>query len=259
MNTPLSGLRIVVTRSRDGSAQLSGRLRDLGAAVIEVPVIRIVELDPGPLRRSLTRLADYALVIFTSASAVSIFCKHLPRAERESIGRVGPRIAAIGSATARALERNGLKPDIVPDRFCAEGLIESIGRSGMQLERKKVLLPRAKEARAVLNEELASRGAAVDDVPLYETLPEAFSSDTGIMRELAVPPDILTFTSSSCVRNFKNGLTDRQFDLLRNACAAACIGPITAETARSAGFAVKIVPVANSIDALIDAIVEYVT
>ena len=254
---PLQSRRIVVTRAREQSHALSRRLTALGATVIEIPAIRIEELDSPRLERAIASIERYYLLVFTSARAVHIFCRRLGEhpGRASSIGRIP--IAVVGSATARALSEYGLHPSIVPEEFLAEGLLAAIDNSGLELGGKKILIPRAKRARAVLTRELAARGAVIDDIPIYETLPEPFSRNASLLEQLDPVPDVITFTSSSTVTFFADGMPP---DMLRDLTArsiAACIGPVAAETARAAGFTVGIVPERFTVPGLVDAIVRY--
>lgn len=252
---PLSGKRIVVTRAREQSHALSEKLLALGASVIEIPTIRIVESNGAPLRAAIERLGEYSLAIFTSASAVHIFCRHLLRDPAGTEGFKKLVIAVIGSATDRALAEYGFRASIIPEKFYAEGLVSALVSSGIQLDGRKVLIPRAKAARAVLTRELEAMGAVIDDIPIYETLPAPFAQDTSLLERLVPAPDIVTFTSSSTVTFFSAGLSAGLLEDLRAHSIAACIGPIAADTARSAGFTVGIVPDEHSIDGLVEAIV----
>lgn len=256
-NAPLKGKRIVVTRAREHSHALSKKMLDLGAAVIEIPAIRIVELNSAPMRAAIEHIDEYALAIFTSATAVHVFCRALAQQpDRAALFHSIP-IAVIGNATARALEEHGFRAAIIPDEFVAEGLLASLTQSGIRLSERKILIPRAKIARAVLTRELKALGSIIDDIPIYETLPEPFAHDMSLLDLLVPAPDLLTFTSSSTVTFFKAGLPANLLADLRAHSIAACIGPIAADTAREAGFTVAIIPERYSVDGLIEAIVDY--
>ncbi|MBN2203397.1 MAG: uroporphyrinogen-III synthase [Thermoleophilia bacterium] len=179
-------------------------LRELGAEVILAPVIRIVprSLDEEA-RRVLAGVATYDLLVFTSVNGVRIFADDLDEAgpglsALKAPGR-RPVLAAIGPATAAALEARGLACDVVPEDYVAEGLLAALERRGVAPAGARVLIPRAAEARSVLPDTLRGRGASVDLLPVYDTL---------AVDGLEVPcerlgrADFITFTSSSTVRAF---------------------------------------------------------
>ena len=220
---PLQGKRILVTRTRQQAGALSERLRALGAIPIEFPTIHIVPpQDWEPLDSALRRLcmaemdgAYYTWLVFTSANGVNICFERLRSIgyDARAIGNV--RVAAIGPATAAALACYGVTADLVPDEYIAEGvaaaLIEDARQRGELLEGKRILLARAEGARKVLVTELRQAGAVVDEVAAYRT--SAATSDDKQGREVsrllqARLLDILTFTSSSTVRNFIHWLVE---------------------------------------------------
>ncbi len=179
------------------------------------------------------------------------------------------RIAAIGPATASALKRYGLTADIVPDEYIAEGVAAALRSDaqarGVSLVGQRVLLARAAEARKILVTELQQAGALVDEVPAYYTVAVAHDDEQGqqvlrLLREQKL--DILTFTSSSTVRNFMQWLAsdeERVRLVTHNPhLTIACIGPITAQTARELGLDVAIEAQEFTIDGLVEAIVHYV-
>ena len=248
---PLAGTTVVVTRPREQAASLAEPLEALGAEVLVVPTIRIV---PRPwdeeIAATVHALADFQLVIFTSANAVRIFSDYLERAPAgpDGPGRPSPSpgsllgaaaLAAIGPATAAALEARGLTCDLVPDDFVAEGLLEALARRGLAPAGARVLIPRAREARSVLPDALRALGALVDVLPIYDTV----AADA-----LAVPPrrsdaaDYITFTSSSTVRQFAALMTradpgDGRALAERLSGVRLCsIGPVTSETLRERGL-----------------------
>jgi uroporphyrinogen-III synthase len=276
---PLLRKRILVTRSREQASSFSERLRKLGAVPFEFPIIRIAPpLDWQPLDDALRHLcratfAYYDWLIFTSVNGVeSVF------ARLNEFGLALPmsgatRVAAIGPATAAALAHYGVQTDLVPAEYIAEGvatsLIEDANSRGTSLAGKRILLPRAAVARDVLVTELQAAGAIVQEVAAYRTLP--VSSDDAQGREVvrmlqAGELYMLTFTSSSTVRNFMQWLVSTAPDLaekLKSKAAGeaspiiACIGPITAQTAREWGLHPHIEATTFTIDGLIEAIVSH--
>ena len=274
-STPLQGKRVLVTRTRNQASVLSTQLRTLGAIPIEFPTIRIVPPDDwSQLDAALNRLytASYDWLIFTSVNGVQICCERLqslgynPR-NIQAIQDV--RIATIGPATAKALEHYGLTSDLVPEEYRAEGvtqaLLEDAELHGVSLKGQRILLARAAEARKILVTELQQAGALVDEVPAYFT--HQATSDDAQGREVwqllqQGQLDILTFTSSSTVRNFVAWLesieqTGKHEDSHSHLPIIACIGPITAQTARELGLHVDIEARTFTIDGLVEAMQEY--
>jgi uroporphyrinogen III methyltransferase/synthase len=249
---PLFGRRVAVTRTRAQASFLSGALRGLGAEVIETPTIEIAPPeDWGPLDGAVGRLADYDYLVFTSPNGVEKFWERLTVGGRDARALAGLTLAAIGPATAEALARRGLKTDVIPEKFVAEGLIAAL--ANLDLKGKKILLPRAAAAREVLPDELRARGATVDVVPAYRTLPPA---DDSVARAFAEKVDLVTFTSSSTVSNLARILGDDLARRLQGVTVAA-IGPITARTARELGLTVHIEAGVHTIDGLVAAIIDY--
>ncbi len=222
-SSPLESKRVLVTRTREQAGALSERLRALGATPVEFPVIRIVppqnweSLDSALGRLFLAdarNLPYYTWLIFTSANGVNIFCERLLSLGFHTENMAEGHVAAIGPATAAALARYGITADLVPDEYVAESvaaeLIEYARKWGEPLEGKRILLPRAAEARKVLVTALEQAGAQVDEVAAYTTVTAASDDEHGreVQRLLQNGQiDIITFTSSSTVRNFMQWLT----------------------------------------------------
>ena len=239
---PMFGRRVVVTRAREQASELVDRLHRLGAETIELPAITIDDPDDGgaELRECVawSRRGHFEWVVFTSANAVERFCS-LFRDARE-FGST--KVAAIGPGTADALRRFGVEPDLVPERFVAESLVDAFP-SGTG----KVLLPRAAVARDVLVTGLAGKGWGVTVVSAYRTRPAEPSASA--LAE-AGKADAITFTSSSTVTNF---LQVAGLDAVPP--VVVCIGPVTAATAREAGLTVDVVAPEHTIDGLVRALV----
>jgi uroporphyrinogen III methyltransferase/synthase len=251
---PLFGKRIVVTRSREQASDLVKALSDLGADCLECPTIRVAPPDdPGPLDRAIERLSEYDWIVFTSVNGVTGFFERLFACGRDVRALGHLRTAAIGPVTAERLKAFGLGSDLVPETFQAEAVVEAFRREA--LRGRRLLLPRAQEARPVLPAELSAMGATVHDVAVYRTVP--VGDGASLAERIAERPvDLLTFTSSSTVRNFKKLL--RAEDAARLAgTPAACIGPITADTARELGFEVRIVAETYTIPGLCRAILAH--
>ncbi|MBQ1919632.1 MAG: uroporphyrinogen-III synthase, partial [Selenomonas sp.] len=248
---PLFGKRILVTRARSQASQLTAKLENLGAEVIEVPAITIT--DPvdlyAALDQAIGQLQDYHWVMFTSANGVKHFFARLLQAGKDARALGYAKIAAIGSATAAELKKYGLVADVVPGEYRAEGIIEAM--KGKLPPHAKILLPRAEEAREILPEKLREMGAEVDVVSAYRTVCAAADGEalTSELNEGRI--DMVTFTSSSTVKNLVNIIGSA--DLL-NGVKTACIGPVTADTAKSLGIEPDIIAKEYTIDGLVEAI-----
>ncbi len=240
---PLFGTRVVVTRPKHQISKLSDALRAVGAQPILIPTIEITEpADEGKARRNAAQsLNDYEWVVFTSANGVEKFCAEI----RDSRDFAFSKIAVIGPGTAEALARYSLVPDVIPDRFIAESLLEAFPLPTG--ESRKVLLARAEVARDVLPDGLRNLGWEVDVVDCYRTIPVVPSER---QREIVRTADIVTFTSASTVENWVAAFGT---DVVPS--TVACIGPVTADTARRLGLGVDIIAEQHTIDGLVEAIV----
>lgn len=257
---PLFGKRIVVTRPRDQAAELVDRLAALGADAITAPMIRIAPPeDSTPLRQAAARASSFDWIVFTSGNAIDAFMRALFEGGKDIRALHGPRLCAVGAATAEKLAAYGIKVDLMPAEFRAEAAFEAIRQMG-PLEGVRVLLPRADIGREVLGGTLRKAGAEVTDVVAYRTLAEEGQRDAdpdiyGMLLNGRI--DAVTFTSASAVRNFAKVFGQEQTaDLLRHTAVAA-IGPVTAETAATLGIGVSIQPATYTIPALVDAIARY--
>ncbi len=253
---PLMGRRIVVTRSREQASDLVRALSELGAECLECPTIEAAPPDDsGPLDGAIAELARFDWIVFTSVNGVSFFFDRLFHLGRDVRALGHLRTAAIGPATAGRLKSFGLASDLVPETYVAESVIAAFGAH--DLHGKRILLPRAQEARPVLPEALSAMGAAVQEVAAYQTRPVA--ADTGqLIEDLADHRiDLVTFTSSSTVKNFRALLPADRLAELASGLATACIGPVTADTARRLGFEVRIVAAAYTIPGLCSAILDH--
>jgi len=240
---PLFGRRILVTRASQRASSLSDRLRDAGADVVEMPSTRISPLDDSTLRNAIRRLSSYQHVLFTSQTAVGFFWDALRAVSLDARALAGLTVTAIGPATADALLSHGIAPDVIPDRFVAEGVVDALRD---RVDGARILYPAAEGGRDVLPDGLRAAGATVDVLHIYrsEPLKGAFTADR---------VDLVTFTSASTVTGYVDAVGA---DVSRRA-PAATIGPITSEAARAAGIAVAIESPTASIAALVEAIIEY--
>jgi uroporphyrinogen-III synthase len=250
----LSGIRILVGRARHQAGALSGELRKLGATVLEIPFIEIRKPRSfAPLDSALQNLNKYDWLILTSANGVEAMWERLAKL-RLTRNLKYLKIAAIGPATKKGIEQRGVKVvDVVPKEYVAESVVRSLRR---RVKGKRVLLVRAKVARDVIPGELRRAGAVVDVVEAYETVvPE--SSRARLQSALQNPrrrPHVVTFTSSSTVRNFAALLGSPMPNLDR--ILLASIGPVTSSTLRELGLRVDIEAKEFTIPDLIAAIVR---
>lgn len=241
---PLFGRRIVVTRAREQASTLVQKLRALGAEAVEVPAIRITDPSDGgaALKAAAARAGSYDWVVFTSTNAVDRFLA-LVRDAR-ALGRAS--VAAIGTGTAEGLRLYGVVADLVPERFVAESLLDAFPPPPPGGGR--VLLPRAAVARDVLPDGLRTQGWEVDVVEAYRS---ERVEPTDEARAAAASADAIAFTASSTVAAYLDGVG-------RDAVppVVACIGPVTARTARDHGLTVAVEAEVHTIDGLVDALVE---
>jgi len=257
-NRPLLGKRIVVTRARKQASGFLRMLSDSGAECLECPTIKVVPPESWhALDKAIGRLSDYDWLIFTSVNGVSYFYKRLFAAGMDTRALQDIRVAAIGPATAERLLDFGISCDIIPENYRAESVVAAFEH--VPVTGKKILLPRAREARSILPEELTRMGARVDEITAYVTEISDQNVETLLNHLENGSVDCLTFTSSSTVRNFKRLLPSEKFESLVREVTVACIGPITADTAESLGFDVHVVAREYTIQGLYAAIVDHFT
>lgn len=252
---PLTGLRVLVTRGRAQSAEITGLLEMAGATVIYCPTIEIREPDSwAAIDAAIEKLDDYDWIVFTSANGVEFFYRRLARK------RLPDRIirCAIGPATAKALETASGRVDVIAKDSKAEGalaaIIEHAGGAG-RIRGLRFLIPRARIARDLLPTELSALGAFVDAVEVYQTIkPETEGEEIKrLLTEGAV--DVLTFTSSSTVSNFASIVGIKDLSGLLKGVLVACIGPVTAQTAREHGIEKIIQPDQYNAPALVESLI----
>ncbi len=243
---PLHGRRVVVTRARAQASSLAAELRGLGAEVVELPAIRIEpRIETDAVAAMVENIHSYALVCLTSPNGAELLMRALADRGLDARALANATIAAIGPGTARRLRELGLIADIVPPRSIAESLVESLRE--VEVDGRPVLIARAAEARDVLPEALAERGAEVDVVPLYETVREP--ADEGQIAAIA-GADYVTFTSSSTVRFFLETVGDA----FPADARVVSIGPVTSETARELGLEVAVEAERHDPDGLLAAL-----
>jgi len=246
---PLSGRRIVVTRTRKQAGALSDQLRHLGAEVIELPTIRI---EPPSDLRAFAELVQgahgYDWIVFTSPNGVTAFFEMFYKLYDDARDIGGVRIAAIGPATAQRVRDFHLKVNLQPDEFIAEAVVREFKKAG-DIENLRILIARAEEARDLLPKELGALGAIVDVAFAYRTVAETSDRTEARSRLVAEGADMITFTSSSTVENFLAlGLP------WPTGMEVASIGPITSKTARDSGLTIGVEATRHDIPGLVDAI-----
>lgn len=248
---PLYGKRIAVTRSRRQAGALVRQLRAWGADAYELPTIRIE--PPEDLREFAETVQDahlYDWIIFTSPNGVDAFFGIFFKLYNDLRSIGGARIASIGPATSERLRAFHLGIDIEPEKHVAEAILEELEKTG-SVENLKFLLPRAAGAREVLGRELTRKGAIVDEVAAYRTVPETGDPTGGVARFQSEGADLITFTSASTVENFLRLGLVRPKGLL-----TASIGPITSEALRASGLDVDVEARSSDIPGLVAAIVS---
>ena len=251
---PLFGKRIVVTRPRAQASRFADLLEQQGAEVFRFPTIETVPMGSyAKLDKALENLEGYDWLIFTSVNGVRYFFNRLQERQQDIRSLAGIRIAAIGPETARAIEARYLHVDIMPQEYKAEALIDVL-----KAERaRRILLPRAAEARAILPQELRAHGAQVDEIATYQTIRPVNRDDVFCDMLRSGQIDLITFTSSSTVRNFMDVLSEEDVPALLGNTRIGCIGPITAATAQEHGLTVALQPSDYTIPAFADSIVQY--
>lgn len=252
----LAGVRVLVGRARHQASILSEGLRKQGADVIEIPFIEIHKpRSYRPFDAALRCISEYDWLILTSVNGVEALAARLKHLQIAAASLKHLKIAAIGPATAREIEKLGLKVAVVPPRYIAESVVESLRD---KVAGKRVLLARAKVARDVIPRELQTLGARVEVVEAYETVvPEPSKGELRrLMMDSATRPHVIAFTSSSTVRNFVGLLGGRGHPphTVMDGIKFASIGPVTSATLREFGLPVHIEAKQYTIPGLIRAI-----
>jgi uroporphyrinogen III methyltransferase / synthase len=230
---PLTGLSVAVTRARAQASGLAGRLRALGAEVVEAPAIAI-----EPLPVTMPDAREYDLLCVTSPNGATRLLEEV----RDARALAGPTIAAIGPGTARALREGGIEPDVVPERAIAESLVEAL----RDVPVTRALIARAQEARDVLEDALRERGATVDVLALYRTVAAPLDDAA---RAAVDGADYVTFTSASSVRHVLDAGATLQGPRL------VSIGPVTSAMLREHGLDPRVEAAEHTPDGLVAALV----
>lgn len=252
---PLHGRRVLITRARHQVDTFRRELVDLGASVVEIPTIQIESMPmDDQVTRAISHLDRTALVIFASANAVDIFFQMLLTSGSDARAFHGSKLCAIGQETAESLEAHGLRPELITSEYTAEGLAKAL--EGWEMKGMRVLVPRAEVARDALPSLLANRGAEVEILPVYRATCPAEASDALMRLFNNEGVDVITFTSSSTVANFVRAFPEDRLPAVLGDAEVACMGPVTADTARKLGLPVAIVAREYTTHGLVQAIAE---
>lgn len=251
---PLFGKGIVITRPACQADDLAGLLEKEGAQAILFPTIKIIPpQDWSSLDEALHKVDAYDWLIFTSANGVQYFFERLFERNKDIRELQGVKICCIGPATAAQMKKRGIRVDLVPEYYISESILKSF--AALNLQDKKILIPRAARARDVLPEGLKKMGAIVDVVPAYETVNSGKKKEEllKLIRENRV--DVITFTSSSTVTNFLE-IMGKDFTC-PSQIKIACIGPVTEAAAHKAGFNVDIRQEEYTMEGLVQSLIQY--
>jgi uroporphyrinogen-III synthase len=253
---PLKGVRVLVSRAKKQAGSLSSELRELGARILEIPFIEIRKPKSfAPLDAALRSAASHDWLILTSVNGVKALFERLEKLKLDAGPLSKLKVAAIGPATKSAFEEHGLKVRVTPKEYVAESVVEALAT---KVRGKRVLLVRAKVARDVIPNELRKHGAEVDVVEAYETVVPAKSRERllAALSDAKQRPHVITFTSSSTVKNFVELIGKREAKAcFRSGVRSASIGPVTSDTLRDFGLPVNLQAEEYTMPGLIRAIV----
>ncbi len=261
-NKPLFGHRILITRKYTEDYEA---LEDLGAEIFEFPTIEIVPPESyRELDRAIDHIETYNWLLFTSANGFAYFLQRFIERDRDIRDLKGIKICAIGTKTAEVVRNHGIKVDLIPEEFNAEGLIKLFQRAGGQddngsgsLKGMRFLLPRAEVAREIFPEKVRELGGKIDTPVAYR----AMKSETHGKRLVRFMKEgritVATFTSAATFHHFREMVGHDALDLL-NDMAIAVIGPVTKKAIEEAGLKVDIIPETSTINAMVKAIIDWV-
>ncbi|HKD45026.1 MAG TPA: uroporphyrinogen-III synthase [Candidatus Angelobacter sp.] len=254
----LAGWRILVTRPSHQAFALSNPLRQRGAEVIEIPTIEIASAGSyAALDHALIQIDRYDTLILTSVNGAEVLFERYNRLGLPIVDMRHLLVVAIGPATARAIQSEGLGVSVVPAKYVAESVVEAL--RGKVLKNNRVLLVRAKVARDLLPEELRKMGASVDVIEAYQTkVPQGASERLKeIFANPANRPHVVTFTSSSTATNFLSSVGQSRQEWIRDVRLAS-IGPVTSATLRQAGLEPDLEAREYTMEGLVTALEEFV-
>jgi uroporphyrinogen III methyltransferase/synthase len=256
---PLFGKTIVVTRSREQASEFADQLCEHGAQVIEFPTIEIAKPETiQPLDEAINNIQSYNWLVFTSINGVDAFFQRLLELGRDIRDLRGIKVCAIGPATEEGIKKYYIKVDCRPPKFVAESVVEELKRV-TAIKNEKFLLPRADIARSFLPEELQKLGGKVTDLVAYKTVMGQPRNINLVDKIKDGEIHIITFTSSSTVRNFAEIIGEKNIAALNGHVQFASIGPITTQTAEEMGLRVTIKANEYTIPGLVSAILESTT
>lgn len=255
---PLTGKRIIVSRAKDQAGALVSALRAHGATVTAIPFIEIRKPKSfKPLDAALREIIEYDWLILTSVNGVNALFARMAKLKLEVGWIAHLRIAAIGPATRKAIEKHGLDVHVVPKEYVAESVVKALRK---ETEGRRVLLVRAKVARDVIPTELGKAGAAVEVVEAYETIIPRTSRTRllAALKRKSQRPDVITFTSSSTARNFVELVGEKvAYSGLLDGVELASIGPVTTSTLKELGLTPRIKAKEYTIPGLVEAIAKH--
>lgn len=253
---PLFGKRVLVTRSREQASSLSEKIEELGGEAWEYPTIAIREpLDIKPLEDAIINANNYDWIIFTSVNAVKAFFNRMAMLKIDIRKLANVNFCAIGPKTKETIEKKGILVDFVPEEYRAEAIVD--GLKDTLKPGQKILLPRADLARPVLIDSLKELNLDVHEVIAYRTVKNTDDNQQLIEKLINKEIHVVTFTSSSTVKNFMELLKGKNTQELLNGVTIACIGPITADTALTMGLKIDITAEIYTIEGLVEALVNY--
>lgn len=255
---PLFGRRIAITRTREQASELISALRALGADAYELPTIRIEIVQKKEEQKAFAEVIidahQYDWIVFTSPNGVTAFFEAFYKHHQDARSLGATRIAAIGPGTARKIQEYRFSVDLIPPQFVAESLLEELKK--VDVENLRILLPRASGAREFLATALEELGAIVDDIPVYDTMPELHDETGGLKRFCEEGADIITFTSGSTAEHFQTLLKKTGIEF-PSSCITASIGPITSSVMQGLGMNVDLEAKQHDIPGMVEAIVSH--
>lgn len=253
---PLFGKRVLITRSRSQASVLAEKIEALGGEPYEFPTIDIADPDDyGPLDSAIAEIESYDWLVLTSVNGVQYFMNRMRRLRKDVRNLHGIKIVAIGPKTREEIEKYGIFCEFMPEEFVAEAIIEIF--KGEDVKGKKVLLPRADIARKILPDTLRSMGAVVNEATAYKTVMGAGNTEELIKLLEEKRIHVLTFTSSSTVKNFVKKLGSDNVQRLLDGVVVASIGPITSASAKDLGLKVDVQAAEYTIDGLVQGVLDY--
>jgi uroporphyrinogen-III synthase len=253
---PLSDCRIAVTRAREQASELAGKLSQLGAEVIELPLIRVTKhIEKSTLADVMLELGTYDWVVFTSANGVRFFFEEFFRLfdEIRALGLL--RFACIGDATAKAIREFHLRVECQPETATAEALADALIADG-SLDSAKILVVTGNLNREVLVQKLEDARAIVDQLQVYKTEKTDLTNDPAAADFRARGANALLFASSSAVQSFVDQAASLKLAPTAKRPLAGSIGPQTSETMKKVGMPIDFEAKTPSLDALVEALVK---